>query len=1378
MIPNDAEGAMDSLLKEIDHEMEVTIGTIDAQEDHSKQKEETEATNQQTWKLPLQDIGDETMDMLVKHNTKNNVINPNFNKKDVDTNESPKNNNDKNVVFNDNVQLLELSANMDESVLMSTPTKSDIDISPNKVLINLGDDIANESNEDNKLPLDNKTESEDSDLVSTMLLSKIPITHTENINDFYEKKSTDIRASTSRISSVSSDIEGTPLPTTVQTDQFELLKQAMKQTFEEDNNSNIDISPLKESLLSSELKTKQNLSIEQNEETSVDSIDNSVIHNSEYEVHARSNEREEENENDFENSIEDLEISTHVIEKSPSIEAISTLDPNTDNNKEHFIINNITKDSTFIEVTSDSKIQIDLKDSPENTLHTNEDQKEANTENVASETNIKETDQVIHIPTLTEEEISTITNITNDTETTEEGSKAEEDAKNSDVSNSQNSESINTTITNSLIGIDQNLTNKSSDITNDYEEPPKENELKSSPDVIEKGHSSIEHFDDEKITNSSALGTSNYISIPLDTLQEATPVTDSGKTFELQNQDSDNINSERIQNLNGSTPVEEKFNADDELLKTNQSHITQNKDKSNINEIDNSGTTSIVSDHVVAPILPPLPKIDKIFIDDPFGEEYDISNDSIDLTKSTRPGDYLSIWHIQEEELKQVSPASTTNSQFSNRILSNASSNASAESRISSTAFKFKPRIVSRSRYINPESRVNSFNISEEMILPQLYGALDPMRRSSRMSRTIQNSIKANRQKSEQYAGTRKYSIEIQPNQESRISSRIISNKLEEVSSENDKVETMNNSITMDGSFQLLPSFLDNSFGEQLDLTFSKFAKDVLSLRSSSLAQSEIHDNSINIWGEDNFIGNTSKNNDHNAMLDSKNKLLEVTDDEKSISESINKDIFADGILKSSIFNDITVSRGLNINGLDVDLSDSESVRVSLLTAETDASESGTPIKNTVKDSHVSSPFKVVNISKWKNQDGPESDHEVEEIAEIQIEAEKSSESIADISPIKMKPFVDTVVIEEPSQTALVDAGSLYLKLKGCLNIKLTGIKHHDARYCFEFDNGRNSIQTAWAVIPSDGDIRVNHDFESTVFEVGSKLYVTLKCKYTPPKTEIVEVVEKVLIPKKKLFGKAEYKYEKRFVQRDSKKDEWNNLFARDGSFGRAEVLLDHTFLNSVKYNKRNCTFDMMNEWTRLNDKENIENVFNIPRKPKYKVADLKMEVCYLDRVSNKEVFPVSFDKCEMIIKKYKEQLLISKEGYLMQEGGDVCNNLVRRFFKLQGTDLIGYHEVSNLPVVTINMLKVIDVVSSDDLKEEEGKQRSGNSKRNFTDHVLFGGCIQLVFTDEEVINLYADTSAQEKIEWYSKLKKTVDLNICHQPWVTKLAEAQKLEEC
>ena len=520
--------------------------------------------------------------------------------------------------------------------------------------------------------------------------------------------------------------------------------------------------------------------------------------------------------------------------------------------------------------------------------------------------------------------------------------------------------------------------------------------------------------------------------------------------------------------------------------------------------------------------------------------------------------------------------------------------------------------------------------------------------------------------------------------------------------------------------------------------------------------------------------------------FDMLNKLLESNE---PIDKNEKDTLQPAGILKRTTLKRISIGEGLDMNGYFVDVSDDEN-NESILKNELQPIVPGTPTPKNIKVSHVGSPFKVTKARKFEEEDKPivnllndeEVDRELKQISD-DASSVKSMESAEMLSVIKIKPFDE---LKKPVliNTDLTDIGSLYLTIKGCLNIQLQGIKHHNARYSIEFDNGKNVVQTIWGKMPADGNIRVNENFQSIIEQLGDKIYITLKCQYDTPKTEIVEVVEKIPSSKKRFFGKKTYVFEKKFVQRATNKDNYEHLFARDGSFGRSEILLDNKLLKDIKYHKHTVKFDLLNEWTKIDKEErkDFSQVFKYPRKPSYKVGDLEIEMCFVERVSNLETFPTSIGKCDKILAKYVEQQNITKEGYMLQEGGDVCNNLMRRFFRLKGTDLIGYHEVTMQPVVTINLLKVKSVINgmssfNNETDNESSKYVKPISKRNFTDQILFGGSIQLVFGDEEVINLNSDESLADKEDWFRKLTKVNELNICHQPWVKKYVDNMRLTD-
>ena len=176
-------------------------------------------------------------------------------------------------------------------------------------------------------------------------------------------------------------------------------------------------------------------------------------------------------------------------------------------------------------------------------------------------------------------------------------------------------------------------------------------------------------------------------------------------------------------------PVEDS--AGKVILKSLVEHRVKNNDN-----VSKPGSTA-------TPSLPPLPAFGSVFDEDyPFGDDQDISNDSIDITKSLKPSDYLSIWHTQENLLKNSSPAISANSQFSQQSESTLPSSIRTNIK-----FKFKPRVVSRSKicynHVTSQKAIEH-PIEDELFLSQTTekSVLDPLRRNTLLSKKIQEQIK------------------------------------------------------------------------------------------------------------------------------------------------------------------------------------------------------------------------------------------------------------------------------------------------------------------------------------------------------------------------------------------------------------------------------------------------------------------------------------------------------------------------------------------------------------------------------------------------------------------------------------------------------------
>ena len=243
--------------------------------------------------------------------------------------------------------------------------------------------------------------------------------------------------------------------------------------------------------------------------------------------------------------------------------------------------------------------------------------------------------------------------------------------------------------------------------------------------------------------------------------------------------------------------------------------------------------------------------------------------------------------------------------------------------------------------------------------------------------------------------------------------------------------------------------------------------------------------------------------------------------------------------------------------------------------------------------------------------------------------------------------------------------------------------------------------------------------------------------------------------------------------------DHWNKVIAPDGSFGVIDFDITLQFLNEYRYKTQSLFLPVYNKWDQTNGGYN-RNSLDINHhknggKPKI-IGKLKLDVCYLPRQNNLERFPKTLEKAMKIIEKYNEQTQIQYEGWLWQEGGDITSDMMscRRFFKLKGVDLVGYHELTRNEKVKFNMLNVERVSygrgygsDCDDSGHDEATKTT--QTRNVS-NPLMHDYFQLLFNNGEVIKFIAN-SHQEKIEWLVHLEKVVQLNITHQPWVDEFAK-------
>lgn len=761
--------------------------------------------------------------------------------------------------------------------------------------------------------------------------------------------------------------------------------------------------------------------------------------------------------------------------------------------------------------------------------------------------------------------------------------------------------------------------------------------------------------------------------------------------------------------------------------------------------------------------LPSFAPIESIFLDDPFIDEFETSGESIDLTKSVKPSNYLSIWHMQEEDIRTTSPAISSNSQFS-RCTESTNTSASVNSNIDHT-FKFKPRIVSRSKIYYPESRLTACDFEDDRVISNFETALDPLRRNTVISRKIQENINSRRK----LYPSLKESDDEDIDAESLDGEKAATETAASISEVDAKTESHDEPEKLtDGSsvykLDLLPSLPDAKLKEEFMTYLEAVGRDNRSILDQPTNEAAMY----NVWDQQSELEAPTEEAKNTVSMEVIQRLLEQENKApKPVEEKLESPQPAAnlGFLKTPV-KEVSVGRGLSLKGYEALIStDVGSERQSALFSS--LSHDNEVRQSPLKETHVESPFKA----KPKKQTSAESsgpDDILQGLAIQSLETEKENRTeTSDISQALAAIETYTPLDESKgvANLPLPDRGNIYLKLNKVVDIMLQGVSNHKAQFAIEFDNGKNVVQTPWEALNNDRKWEIEKEFEIILDNDLSKvpkLVITLKCRYESPKSELREVVEKVPVGRKFPFGKSKYQYRKRFVQMAPDKDDWDYLFARDGSFGRCEVLITEDFLKDIKFQNKSLSFTLINEWARKVDSNSSKKLHELPRRSPYAVGTLKVEACHLERTSPLEKFPITLAIAQNIISKYKTQQAISKEGYLLQEGGDLQGGIQRRFFKLQGINMLGYHEITGQPKVDINLLKVVNVFGPGDMPKE--------GERNLTDLVLFSGCFHLIFDNGEKI-AFSPESAAEEAEWSSKIKDVIDLNRCHQPWVKNFAQ-------
>ncbi|AGO13575.1 AaceriAGL306Cp [[Ashbya] aceris (nom. inval.)] len=771
-------------------------------------------------------------------------------------------------------------------------------------------------------------------------------------------------------------------------------------------------------------------------------------------------------------------------------------------------------------------------------------------------------------------------------------------------------------------------------------------------------------------------------------------------------------------------------------------------------------------------MLPNFPRFESFFDDSyPFGHDSDRSNSSVSYSKRTlKPSNYLSIWHLQEAQMRHNSPAFSANSQFSLKMGGESKRTSLESSRLSAQyesrfKFKFKPKLVSRRRiYYNKdqwrkfqeyptryysnctESDHKSLDTPGTPVSPSIKSRTlchGKTRDNMKMAERINSLCSANERLSSAGNGDDTFlsassNVDVTSRRPSMdIISEISKDLLPKIKQESD------------GFNELIKAFVDHD--EQSQHTDSSIASYRGGTRDPTIYhiwEHSIQENSISDYG--------------NSPTAGKGTISKLLDNHKVEFYGKNSFVTGLGIIKKT-------DQDSRVDVLRIDSTQGiEAIQSFSPYSYRNAFDPVTPTKSAYPGcearhaSQMGTPFRPAISTTPQAQSGL--GHKRPAV-ECPTTTQLGNYVSADMPQDVQEP------VEVTKKGGLQDNGQLYFVFVGIEQLALRDIERHSAEYSIEFDNGNNVVQSEWSPLPKSGSVVLNQEYSVIIADESlPNMVITLKCRYKSPKKELVEITEKVPLKNKCCgLGKPKYKQVKKLLRREVAFDEWDYKIAQDGSFARCKEQIDEDILRDVRYKKQQFRWTLFSEWERDYSKEHKrKRAWELPRLPAHPAGTLIVEMCYLPRTSLFEKFPKTLQIARRVVNKYKEQKAITMEGFMWQEGGDT-EILKRRYFTLSGTQLVAHHEITKKPKAMINLLRVEKLLTEDEISRE----MLSSSSRCFTDLVLLHECFVLFFENGEEIMFNPDTKT-EKLEWIEKLRKVIELNRFHQPWVKQFLDSSE----
>lgn len=394
---------------------------------------------------------------------------------------------------------------------------------------------------------------------------------------------------------------------------------------------------------------------------------------------------------------------------------------------------------------------------------------------------------------------------------------------------------------------------------------------------------------------------------------------------------------------------------------------------------------------------------------------------------------------------------------------------------------------------------------------------------------------------------------------------------------------------------------------------------------------------------------------------------------------------------------------------------------------------------------------------------------------------------------------------EEPEEG--VERGRLFVKVVGVKDLDLPLPKTERTFFQLTLDNGLHCVTTSWLDLARSAPI--GQEFELVVLDdLEFQLTLQTKLERPPePKPVPAPVVKEVIhkrsggafrnflsSPKKKKEQERKQQEEAQRLAEQQRQQQqaaqrkpqtaWDllhNLVGPDGSFARAYVCLKN---HENEAYGRPLTVDIpcFNEWA-VDDTAGSSvksKRGGVVRRPPYRVGKLTLQLLYVPRPKNAkdEDMPKSMNACIRELKEAEQVKGKQWEGFLSQQGGD-CPYWRRRYFRLDGTNLVAYHETTRQPRANISLARATKVIDGKAALQQPSKTKSGGRRKSaFAEeeegYMFVEEGFRIRFANGEVIDFYADTTAQKE-EWVNVLSETIGKDLGgSRAWTSMVFEKER----